>query len=176
MIRVTTEITLSHDHRRNVLPSELTNSIEHFTHVHSSECCTFHLHLYHTNVFKADNIYKNPPQMSFHLSFYAILIRSSGAPPMTLLTAEALPDPKMLTTASNVCTSVLSRMHGRVPPPPTKTLTTPVSTSSTSISVLVLNPLSEKSAVCKARTSDRVINFHIDVCQLGEVCEIGQYH
>ena len=38
----------------------------------------------YTNVFDADNIYKNPPQMSCHLSVLLFLIRSL-APPMTQL-------------------------------------------------------------------------------------------
>ena len=51
----------------------------------------------YTNVFDADNIYKNPPQMSCHLSVLLFLIRSL-APPMTQLIAGALttlPDPQL---------------------------------------------------------------------------------
>ena len=61
-------------------------------------------HIYHTNVFEADNIYKKPPQMSFHLCILLFLFRS-GAPPMTLLTAGALTDPQLPVISSNVCTT-----------------------------------------------------------------------
>ena len=61
---------------------------------------------------------KTLPQMSFHLYFLLFLFRS-GAPPMTLLTAGALTDPRLPATASNVCTTD-ARLGGvgRVPPPP----------------------------------------------------------
>ena len=59
---------------------------------------------------------KTLPQMSFHLYFLLFLCRS-GAPPMTLLTAGALTDPRLPATASNVCTTD-ARLGGvgRVPP------------------------------------------------------------
>ena len=47
---------------------------------------------------------KTLPQISFHLYFLLFLFRS-GAPPMTLLTAGALTDPRLPATASNVCTT-----------------------------------------------------------------------
>ena len=80
----------------------------------------------HTNVSEADNIYKNLPQMSFHLYFLLLLLHS-GAPPMILLTAGALTDPRLPATASNVCTTD-ARLGGvdRVPPPKQKILATPV--------------------------------------------------
>ena len=61
---------------------------------------------------------KNLPKMSIHLYFLLFLFRS-GAPPMTLLTAGSLTDPRLLATASNVCTTD-ARLGGvgRVPPPP----------------------------------------------------------
>ena len=61
---------------------------------------------------------KTLPQMSFHLYFFLFLFRS-GAPPMTLLTAGALTDPRLPATTSNVCTTD-ARLGGvgRVPPPP----------------------------------------------------------
>ena len=59
---------------------------------------------------------KTLPQMSFHLYFLLFLCRS-GAPPVTLLTAGALTDPRLPATASNVCTTD-ARLGGvgRVPP------------------------------------------------------------
>ena len=61
---------------------------------------------------------KTLPQMSFHLYFLLFLF-CSGAPPMTLLTAGALTDPRLPATASNMCTTD-ARLGGvgRVPPPP----------------------------------------------------------
>ena len=48
--------------RRNVLPSELTNTIEQFiVYVHRNEANFTYIYVYHTNVFEADNVYKNPP-------------------------------------------------------------------------------------------------------------------
>ena len=63
--------------------------------------------------------------MSFHPYFLLFLFRS-GAPPTTLLTA-ALSYPQLPATVSNVCTSD-ARLGGigRVPPPPTQILATPV--------------------------------------------------
>ena len=86
-------------------PSELTNTIEQFiVYVHRNEAHFTYIYVYHTNVSEADNITKTLPQMSFHLYFFAILFRS-GAPPMTLLTAGALTDPRLHAAASNVCTT-----------------------------------------------------------------------
>ena len=63
---------------------------------------------------------KTLPQMSFHLNFLLFLFRS-GAPPMILLTAGALTDPRLPATASNVCTTD-ARLGGvgRMPPPKQK--------------------------------------------------------
>ena len=107
-------------------PSELTNTIEQFiVYVHRNEAHFTYIYVYHTNVSEADNIYKNPPPNIF-LLFLLFLFRS-GAPPMTLLTAGALTDPRLPATASSVCTTD-ARLGGvgRVPPPPTKILATPV--------------------------------------------------
>ena len=46
---------------------------------------------------------KTLPQMSFHLLCFAIFISLWGS--TTLLTAGALTDPQLPTTASNVCTT-----------------------------------------------------------------------
>ena len=116
-------------------PSELTNTIEQFTvYVHRNEAHFTYIYVYHTNVSEADIIYKNPhPNVIPHI-FLLFLFRS-GAPPMTLLTAGALTDPRLSATASNVCTTE-ARLGGvgRVPtppPPPTKTQATPVTGDST---------------------------------------------
>ena len=73
---------------------------------------------YHTNVFEADNVYKNPPSNVVSPIF---LFRSS-APPTTLPTAGALRDPQLPATASNVCTTD-ARLGA---PPKTKILALPV--------------------------------------------------
>ena len=78
--------------------------------LHSHNSSTF---IYHTNVFEADNIYKNPPEMSFHLDLFWQFLFRSVSPPTTLLTAvglTVLPEPRLLATASNVALL----MHGRV--------------------------------------------------------------
>ena len=64
--------------------------------VRSSEAhFTYINYVYHSNVFEADNIYKkNSPQMIFHQYCLLFLFRS-GAPPMTLLTAESLTDSQL---------------------------------------------------------------------------------
>ena len=50
------------NYRRKLLPSELTNTIEHFiVYVHRNEAHFTYIYVYHTNVYEADNIYKNPP-------------------------------------------------------------------------------------------------------------------
>ena len=73
-----------------MLPSELTNMF--IVYIHRNEAHLTYFYVYHTNVFEADNIYKNPPpKMSFHLYFLLFLFHS-GAPPMTLLTAGAFTD------------------------------------------------------------------------------------
>ena len=56
--------------------------------------------------------------MSFHLYVLLFLFRT-GAPPMTLLTAGALTEPRLPATASHVCTTD-ARLGGvgRGPPPP----------------------------------------------------------
>ena len=62
-----------------VLPSKLTNTIEQFiVCVHRNEAHFTYIYVYHTNVFEADNSYKNPPQMSYHLYFCAIFISPWG--------------------------------------------------------------------------------------------------
>ena len=76
-----------------MLPSELTNAIEQFiVYVHRNEAHLTYICVYHTNVFEADNIYKNPPPNAISPKKNLILFRS-GAPPMTLLTAGAFTDP-----------------------------------------------------------------------------------
>ena len=48
--------------RRKVLPSELTNAMEQFiVYVHRNKAHFTYICVYYTNVFEADNIYKNPP-------------------------------------------------------------------------------------------------------------------
>ena len=99
-------------------PSELTNTIEQFiVYVHRNEAHFTYIYVYHTNVSEADNIYKNPPPNVISPIFLQFLFRS-GAPPMTLLTAGALTDPRLPATASNVCTTD-ARLGGvgRVAPP-----------------------------------------------------------
>ena len=55
--------------------------------VHRNEAYFTYMYVYHTNVFEADNIYKNtPPKCHFTYIFLLFLFRS-GAPPITLLTA-----------------------------------------------------------------------------------------
>ena len=70
--------------------------------VHRNEAHFTYIYVYHTNVFEADNIYKNLPQMSFHLYFLLFLFRS-GAPPMTLLTVGAHTDPPASNVVSAGC-------------------------------------------------------------------------
>ena len=77
-----------------MLPSELTNTIEQFiVYVHRNEVHFTYIYVYHTNVFEAENIYKNPPPniISF-LYLFAIF--------MTLLTAGELTDSQLPMTAS----------------------------------------------------------------------------
>ena len=80
------------------------------------------IYVNHTSVFEADNIYKNPPQMSFYLYFLLFLFRSR-APPMTLLTAgviTALPDPscpRQLQTCARLMQGWVAS-DGCPPPPP----------------------------------------------------------
>ena len=108
-------------------PSELTNTIEQFiVYVHRNEAHFTYIYVYHTNVSEATTFTKTLPQMSFHLYFLLFLFHS-GAPSKTLLTAGALTDPRLSATASNVCTTD-ARLDGvgRVPPPQTKILATPV--------------------------------------------------
>ena len=97
-----------------MLPSELTNTIEQFmVYVHRNEAHFTYIYVYHTNVFEADNIDKNPPPNVISPIFFR-----SGAPPMTLPTAGALTDTQLPATASNVSTTG-ARLGGvsRVPPP-----------------------------------------------------------
>ena len=56
-----------------MLPSELTNTIEQFiVCVHRNEASVSYI--YHTNVFEADNVYKNPPLNVISPIFSAIFI------------------------------------------------------------------------------------------------------
>ena len=98
-------------------PSELTNTIAQcFVYVHRNEAHFTYIYVYHTNVSEADNIYKDPPPNVISRIFFVFLFRS-GAPPITLLTAGALTDPRLPATASNVCTTD-ARLGGvgRMPP------------------------------------------------------------
>ena len=110
-----------------MLPSELTNAFEQFiVYVDRNEAHFTYICVYHTNVFEADNIYKKPPPNVISPKQNSIFFRS-GAPAMTLLTAGALTGAQMPATASNVCmTDVSLGGVGRVPPPQTKILGTPV--------------------------------------------------
>ena len=70
---------------------------------------------------------KNPPPSAFLYFIYIYFFFRSGAPPMTLLTAGALTDPQLPATASTVCTTdARPGGVGRVHPPQTKILATPV--------------------------------------------------
>ena len=141
---VTNEIAQSHDYslqptsvnRRNVLPSELTNTvtntIEQFNvYVHRNEAHFTYIYVYHTNVFDADTIVKNPPKLSFHLglSVLLFLISFSGSTHDSAdcwSTHMAARSPASHETASNVCTNdALLGGVGRVAPQ-TKILATPV--------------------------------------------------
>ena len=106
-----------------MLPPELTNTIEQFiVYFHWNEAHFTYNYVYHTNVFEADSIYKNPPPNVISHRFFR-----SGAQPMTLLTAGVLTDPQLPVTASNVCTiDAWLGGVGLVPPPPTKILAMPV--------------------------------------------------
>ena len=69
---------------------------------------------------------KTVPQNVISPIICLLFLFRSGAPPITLLTAGALTDPRLPATASNVCTTD-ARLGGvgRVPPPPpTKILAT----------------------------------------------------
>ena len=96
-----------------MLPAELTNAIEQFiVYVHRNEVHFPYICVYHTNVFEADNIYKNPPPNVIFPKQNSIFFRSG-----TLLTAGALTDPHLPATASNVCTTDVRLCGvGRVPP------------------------------------------------------------
>ena len=65
-----------------MLPSELTRTIEQFI-VYVHLC----IYVYHTNVFEADNIYKNPRPNVISPIYFLLFIFRSGAPPTTLSTA-----------------------------------------------------------------------------------------
>ena len=102
-------------------PSELTNTIEQFiVYVHQNEAHFNYIYVYHTNVSEADNIYKNPPPNVISPIFLLFLF-SSGAPPMTLLTAGALTDPQLPATAS-ICARLMQGWVASAgwPPPPNK--------------------------------------------------------
>ena len=69
-----------------MLPSELTNTFEQFiVYAHWNETHVTYICVCNTNVFEADNIYKNPPPNIISPKMSAIF--RFGAPPMTLLTA-----------------------------------------------------------------------------------------
>ena len=58
-----------------MLPSELTNTIEQFiVYVHRNEADFTNIYVSDTNVFEADNIYKNPPLNVISPTFFAIFI------------------------------------------------------------------------------------------------------
>ena len=142
---VTNEIALSHDcsrqhtsvNRRKVLPSELTNTIEQFNAcVHRNEAhFTYNFiykPVYHTNVFDADNIYKNPPQNNVISPIcFAIFISLFGSThdSADCWRAHDAPRPPSCPRQLQTCGRL---MHGWVeaagcpPPPPTKILATPV--------------------------------------------------
>ena len=62
-----------------VLPSELTNTIEHFiVYVHRNEAHFTYIYVYHTHVFEADNMYKNPPPSVISPILFAIFIFALG--------------------------------------------------------------------------------------------------
>ena len=72
-----------------MLPSELTNAIEQFiTHVHRNEAHLTYICVYHTNIFEADNIDKNPsPKCHFPTTIIFSFapgqggVASAGCPP-----------------------------------------------------------------------------------------------
>ena len=85
----------------------------HYVHFIGMKHIFIYIYVYHTNVFEADNIYKNLLQMSFDIVL--LCLYRSGAPPMTLLTAGvliALPYPQLTATASSVCTIVTDTWSG----------------------------------------------------------------
>ena len=113
-----------------MLPSELTNTIQQFImYVHRNEAHFIYIYVYHTSVFEADDIYKNPPpnviSPIFVGNFYFALGLHS-----THDYADcwgALSDPQLPTTTSNVSSARL--IHGWVASagcPPKKILATPV--------------------------------------------------
>ena len=106
-----------------MLPSELTNTIEQFiVYFHRNEAHFTYIYVYHTNVFEADNIYKNPPpNVISPIYIFVLFIFRSGAPPMTLLSAGALTDTQLPAAASTVCTTDAKLDGvGRVRDPPNK--------------------------------------------------------
>ena len=63
------------NYRRKVLPSELTNTIEQFiVYVHRNEADFTNIYVSDTNVFEADNVYKNPPLNVISPTCFAIFI------------------------------------------------------------------------------------------------------
>ena len=84
-----------------VLPSELTNTIAQFiVYIHRNEEHFTYVSLHHSNVFEADNIYKNPPQMSFLLYFFALFISLCGS-------THDSADPQLLAIPAAAIVSVL---------------------------------------------------------------------
>ena len=77
-----------------MLKQELTNTIEQLiVYVHRKEAHFTYICAYHTNVFEADNIYKNSPPNVISPMFCLLFLFRYGAPPITLPTAGALTDP-----------------------------------------------------------------------------------
>ena len=77
-----------------MLQSEMKNTIEQFmVYVHRNEAHFTYIYVYHTNVFEADTIYRNPPPNVISPIYFLLFLFRSGAPPMTLLIAGALTDP-----------------------------------------------------------------------------------
>ena len=80
-------------------PPELANTIEQFiVYIYRNEAHFTYIYVYHSNVFEADSIYKNPPSNVISHIFFRYFFRS-GAPPMTLLISGALTDPQRPATA-----------------------------------------------------------------------------
>ena len=109
---------------------------------------------------------KTFPQMSFHLYIFAIFISLWGS---THDSADcwtgALTDPRLPATASNVCTTD-TRLGGlgRVPPPQTKILATPVGWDTDSPILTVCSRSRRKAAInrtmcaCKFMVTSLPIN------------------
>ena len=109
-----------------MLPSELKNTIEQFMlYVHRNETHLTYIDVYQSNVFEADNIYKNPPPNVISPIFCLLFLISLWGSIHD--SAECWSAHRSPAAASNVCTTD-ARLGGvgRVPPPETKILATPV--------------------------------------------------